>query len=245
MNAPPLRIAMWSGPRNLSTALMYAFAARGDCAVWDEPFYAAYLAATGIDHPMKQAVIDAGLRDPVAVSGACVGAVPGNKAVYYQKHMTMHMIPAFDRGFLSGLTNVFLIRHPARVIASYARKRESPTLADIGFTQQAALFDEVSQRLGRFPLVIDSADIRANPAAALTALCGASGLSYTASMLSWPAGPKPYDGPWAPHWYNAVHASTGFEDPEGPLPRLDPIHQALSDQALPFYHQLSAHKLRI
>ena len=245
MKAPPLRIAMWSGPRNLSTAMMYAFAARGDCAVWDEPFYAAYLAATGIDHPMKQAVIAAGLRDPAAVAAACTGPVPGEKALYYQKHMTLHMIPAFDRSFMSHLTNVFLIRHPARVVASYARKRESPTLADIGFTRQAELFDEVSQGLGRVPLVIDSADIRANPAAALTALCAALAIPYTTSMLTWSAGPKPYDGAWAPHWYNAVHASTGFEDPEGPLPTLDPVHQALSDQALPAYHQLSAHKIRI
>lgn len=241
----PVRIAMWSGPRNLSTAMMYAFAARGDCAVWDEPFYAAYLAESGIQHPMQQAVIDAGLRDAAAVAAACTGPVPDDKDVYYQKHMTLHMIPSFDRGFMSGVTNVFLIRHPARVIASYARKRESPTLADIGFTQQAQLFDEVAQRLGQAPLVIDSADIRANPAAALSALCAALGIPYTTSMLTWPAGPKPYDGAWAPHWYNAVHNSTGFEDPEGDLPVLDPANQALSDLALPYYDLLSAHKLRI
>ncbi|MGL6211809.1 MAG: HAD family hydrolase, partial [Paracoccaceae bacterium] len=143
---------MWSGPRNLSTAMMYAFAARGDCAVWDEPFYAAYLAATGINHPMADAVIAAGLTDPVAVAAGCLGPVPSQKLIFYQKHMTLHMIPDFDRGFLTGLTNIFLIRHPARVVASYARKREAPTLADIGFVQQAELFDQVCQQLGRSPL---------------------------------------------------------------------------------------------
>lgn len=143
-----MKIAMWSGPRNLSTAMMYAFAARGDCAVVDEPFYAAYLSATGIEHPMRAAVITAQDTDPAKVAAACSGPVPEGKAHHYQKHMTLHMIPAFDRGFMRQLTNVFLIRHPARVIASYAKKREAPGLDDIGFLQQAELFDQVSQWLG-------------------------------------------------------------------------------------------------
>lgn len=235
-----MKIAMWSGPRNLSTAMMYAFAARGDCAVWDEPFYAAYLAATGLDHPMAAAVIAAGETDPAAVSAACTGMVPEGKSLWYQKHMTLHMIPGFDRGFLRGLTNVFLIRHPARVVASYSKKRESPTLADIGFVQQAELFDQVAGWLGQAPPVVDSADIRAKPRETLTNLCTALGIPFTESMLHWPAGPKPYDGAWAPHWYNAVHASTGFDEPEGPLPDLPPAYQHLVDQALPYYDKLRA-----
>lgn len=239
----PKRIAMWSGPRNLSTAMMYAFAARDDCAVWDEPFYAAYLAATGIDHPMSQTVIAAGMRDPAAVAARCAGPAPDGKALYYQKHMTMHMVPSFDRSFMAGLTNVFLIRHPARVVASYARKREAATLADIGFVQQAQLFDEVCQRLGAAPAVIDSADIRDDPDRALAGLCAALGIPYTTDMLRWAAGPKIYDGVWAPHWYNAVHASTGFDQPEGALPVLSSADQALADAALPYYQRLSAFSL--
>lgn len=235
-----MKIAMWSGPRNLSTAMMYAFAARGDCAVWDEPFYAAYLAATGLDHPMAAEVIAAGETDPAAVSAACTGMVPEGKSFWYQKHMTLHLIPGFDRGFLRGLTNVFLIRHPARVVASYSKKRESPTLADIGFVQQAELFDQVAGWLGQAPPVVDSADIRAKPRETLKNLCAALGIPFTESMLHWPAGPKPYDGAWAPHWYNAVHASTGFDDPEGPLPDLPPAYQHLVDQALPYYDKLRA-----
>ncbi|NBO20452.1 MAG: HAD family hydrolase [Rhodobacteraceae bacterium] len=234
---------MWSGPRNLSTAMMYAFAARGDTAVWDEPFYAAYLAATGMDHPMADAVIAAGLCDPAQVAAACSGPIPDGRAIFYQKHMTLHMIAGFDRGFMRDLTNVFLIRHPARVVASYAKKRESPTLADIGFVQQAELFDQVAQSLGHAPLVIDSADVRANPGAALAKLCGALGIPYLPAMLGWPAGPKPYDGVWAPHWYNAVHASTGFDLPEGALPDLPPAFAALAEAALPYYDRLAAHKL--
>lgn len=234
-----MKIAMWSGPRNLSTAMMYAFAARGDCAVWDEPFYAAYLAATGIDHPMAGQVIAAGQPDPARVAVECIGPNPEGKPLWYQKHMTLHMIPAFDRDFLKGLTNVFLIRHPARVVASYSKKRERPTLEDIGFVQQAELFDQVADDLGAAPPVVDSAAIRADPREALEKLCRRLAIPFTESMLRWPAGPKPYDGAWAPHWYNAVHASTGFDDPEGPLPDLPAEYRVLVDQAIPHYDRLS------
>lgn len=232
------RIAMWSGPRNLSTAMMYAFAARDDCLVVDEPFYGAYLHATGMDHPMRDEVITSQQADSALVAQSLLG--PVGQAVFYQKHMTLHMIPAFDRSFMRGLTNVFLIRHPARVVASYARKREAPTLADIGFVQQAELFDQVAEQLGSPPLVIDSVDIRANPELALRGLCEALDLTFQPQMLHWVRGPKPYDGIWAPHWYGAVHGSTGFEKPEGPLPELTGHFGELAEQAMPHYHKLRA-----
>lgn len=235
---------MWSGPRNLSTAMMYAFAARGDCAVWDEPLYAAYLQATGLNHPMRDEIVAGHEADPAIVAARCAAEAPGGKPVFYQKHMTLHMIPGFDRGFMRACENVFLIRHPARVVASYAKKREGPTLADIGFVQQAELFDQVADWLGHAPVVIDSADIRANPGAALSALCSALKIPFTQNMLHWPAGGHPADGLWAPHWYGAVHRSTGFEDPEGPLPALPPAYADLVAQALPHYDRLAACRLR-
>ena len=236
-------IAMWSGPRNLSTAMMYAFAARGDCAVVDEPFYGAYLNATGMDHPMRAQVIASQSSDPAEVAAQCIGPIPHGQSLFYQKHMTLHMIPAFDRAFLRGLTNVFLIRHPARVVASYARKREAPTLADIGFVQQAHLFDEVADYLGHTPVVLDSADVRADPSGTLRRLCGALELKFTEKMLSWPRGPKPHDGIWASHWYAEVHKSTGFGAAEGELPALSDDFQRLSDAALPYFERLHPHRL--
>ncbi|MBS0565462.1 MAG: HAD family hydrolase [Proteobacteria bacterium] len=234
---------MWSGPRNLSTAMMYAFAARGDCAVWDEPFYAAYLRLTGIDHPMREEIIAAHDPDPARVAAACAGPIPQEQRLFYQKHMTLHMVPGIDRTFMRACENVFLIRHPARVVASYARKREGPTLADIGFVQQAELFDEVAGWSGRVPLVLDSEDIRADPKATLGGLCARLGIAFTPAMLHWPAGPKPYDGVWAPHWYNAVHASTGFDAPEGALPGLSGAFAQLVDRALPYYQRLQAYRI--
>jgi hypothetical protein len=173
------------------------------------------------------------------VAAFCTGPNPDGKAHWYQKHMTLHMIADFDRSFLKGLTNAFLIRHPARVIASYVKMREAPTLLDIGVLQQAQLFDQIADFAGAAPPVISAEHIRENPRAALTRLCAALGLPFSGAMLHWPPGPKPEDGVWAPCWYGAVHRSAGFEDPEGPLPDLPPPYQRLCDQALPVYDRLA------
>lgn len=238
-----MRIAVWSGPRNLSTALMYSFAARGDCAALDEPFYAAFLAATGADHPMREAILVSQESDPARVGAQCEGEVPQGKCLFYQKHMTHHMLPEFPRGWMRACVNVFLIRHPAQVIASYLRKREDPTLTDLGFVQQSELFDEVAASLGTAPPVVDSADIRRDPRSSLDRLCAALGIPFTDRMLSWPAGPRPFDGVWASHWYGAVHRSTGFEPPEEDLPVLPAASQRLCDLALPHYERLAAHAI--
>lgn len=229
-----MRIAMWSGPRNLSTAMMYAFGARGDCAVSDEPFYAAYLAETGLRHPMQDQILAAQSCDPTMVAAQCLGPIPNGQPHWYQKHMTHHMVPGFPTDWLNEMVNVYLIRHPARVIASYSAKRENPTLQDLGFPQQFDLFQ-------RFPgPVIDSSDIRANPGEMLQKLCAEIGLPWSESMLQWPAGGHKDDGVWAPHWYGAVHASTGFAGAESPVPT---ENGALMDAALPIYTEMSARKI--
>lgn len=238
-----MKIAMWSGPRNLSTAMMYSFAARGDCTVWDEPFYSAYLEYTGINHPMRDEIIATHEPDPDVVASICKGPIPGGNAVFYQKHMTLHMIPQFDRRWMRSCTNVFLIRHPARVVASYAKKREGATLHDVGFVQQAELFEEIMGWMGRTPVVIDCDDIRADPEAMLRKLCAAIDVPFTRKMLHWPAGGNEADGAWAPHWYAAVHRSTGFDGAEGPLPKLGGPYADLAAQALPYYEKLAAFKI--
>jgi hypothetical protein len=244
MNEEPVRIAMWSGPRNISTAMMRSFEARGDTAVVDEPFYAAYLHRTGLDHPMREAVIASQSIDPQAVEALLLGPVPGGKPVWYQKHMTLHMLPDFALDWMNRVRNAFLIRHPRAVLASYALKRATVTASDIGFVQQRELFEREADRLGAAPPVVDAADVLERPGATLERLCTALGISYVPSMLRWTAGRRPTDGVWAPAWYLSVERSTGF-DSQGP--RLDeplpPRLQALADEAQPHYEALRSHRI--
>ena len=232
-----MKIAMWSGPRNLSTAMMYSFGARTDCAVSDEPFYAAYLNATGIQHPMNAEILASQPTDPATVATDCAGPPPNGKTHWYQKHMCQHMIDGFPLDWAADCKNVFLIRHPARVISSYAAKRDQPNLTDIGFIQQAALFD----RFGG--IVINSADIRANPHEMLTKLCAALDLPFDPAMLNWPTGGHPSDGVWAKHWYASVWKSYGFAGAEGPPPTLNDEMAALCEQAMPLYDKLAKHSI--
>lgn len=228
---------MWSGPRNLSTAMMYSFGNRSDFAVWDEPFYAPYLAVTGLDHPMRDEIIAAHEVDPNKVAARCIDTIPDEKPHFYMKHMPHHMIDGMPFDWANSCVNIHLIRHPARVIASYANKRDSITAEDIGFQQQLAIY----QKLGG--IVVDSADIRNDPQEMLRLLCDIIGLDFDPAMLSWPKGPRKDDGIWAKHWYDAVHKSTGFAGAEGPLPNIKPQHTSLLDSALPAYQAMSKDKI--
>ncbi|MGJ8546120.1 MAG: HAD family hydrolase [Sulfitobacter sp.] len=231
-----MKIAMWSGPRNLSTAMMYSFAARPDFAVMDEPFYAPFLAQSGAVHPMGAEILAAHETDPLRVGQNCRRE---GQPHLYMKHMPHHMLPGFPLDWAEDCMNVHLIRHPARVIASYAAKRDAPSLEDIGFIQQAALYE----RLGG--VVIDGTDIRANPEGMMRALCDAIDLAFDPAMLSWPAGPRAEDGIWAAHWYGAVHRSTGFAGAEGALPDLPGDLKNVAEQALPYYERLAAVKISV
>lgn len=240
-----LRIAMWSGPRNISTAMMRSFENRADTAVVDEPFYAAYLAATGLDHPMRDEVLASQPTDWRAVAAAMAGEAPGGASVFYQKHMTHHMLPGMALGWAEACVNAFLIRDPARVLASYVRKRGEVTLAEIGVERQAELFEREADRLGRAPPVVEGRDVLADPDRMLSVLCAALGLAFDPAMLAWPAGRRDSDGVWAPAWYDAVERSTGFGPPpdERAPPDLDDELARIADAARPFYERLAAHKI--
>ena len=193
---------------------------------------------------MRQEVIDGGEPDAVKVAQACLGPVPDTQPVFYQKHMCQHMVDGVPRDWMGQVTNVFLIRHPARVVASFSTKHEAIGLTDIGFQQQEELFDQVAELTGDTPLVIDSYDIRANPSGMMAALCEKLGLDKAERMLNWSKGPKPYDGTWASHWYGAVWKSTGFAGQEGPLPELQGDCAAICEAALPFYERLKPFALK-
>ncbi len=239
-------IAMWSGPRNISTAMMRSFAARGDCHVVDEPFYAAYLAKTGIDHPMRDDVLASQPNDWRDVVPGLLAAPPGGEPVFYQKHMTHHMLPGFGLDWMSACRNAFLIRDPELVLASYAAKRGEVELADIGFVQQGEIFAREADRLGHAPPVVEGIDVLRDPAGVLAKLCAALGLAWTPDMLSWPAGRRDTDGVWAPAWYDAVETSTGFGPPPADKPRVIPIDELkrIADAARPALQKLARWKIR-
>ncbi len=246
-----VRIAMWSGPRNISTALMRAFENRDDTVVVDEPLYGHYLKTTGLEHPAGDAVMATQVCDWRQVATALTRELPpdtdaGQCRVFYQKHMTQHMLPQIALDWTDSLQNCFLIREPRRIIASYARVRPDFVLEELGFPQQWALFEREADRTGEAPPVIDSAATLQRPEASLRALCDRVGIAFSEKMLSWPPGPRDSDGVWGPHWYAAVEKSTGFapprEDPDEAV-AIPARYESMCEEAERIYRALHAHAL--
>ncbi|MCZ6618815.1 MAG: HAD family hydrolase [Gammaproteobacteria bacterium] len=206
----PLRIAMWSGPRNISTAMMRAFENRDDCVVRDEPYYACYLAATGIDHPMRDEILRSQPTDWAAVIEALTAPLPTGVSVEYQKQMTHHMVVDPDETWLRGLRHAFLVRDPVDMVASYVQKRGQVSVADLGLRRQVEVYEFVCAATGQTPPVLDARDLLLAPEKTLRGLCGQLGIGFSKKMLAWPRGLRESDGVWASHWYNAVARSTGF-----------------------------------
>lgn len=238
-----LRIAMWSGPRNISTAMMRAWENRADCAVIDEPFYACYLAESGADHPYREAVLQS---QPTCRSEVIAGLVSDEPApIYYQKHMTHHMPADCDLSWAMEMHHVFLIRDPAAVIASYLNKMPTVSSDDIGIVRQWELFQTISGLTGRRPTVIDGADVLANPGALLEKLCAALEVPWREQeMTAWPAGPRSSDGVWAQHWYQSVWESTGFSVPPAPTPDVPGVAQKLAQDMQSYFQALWVDRLR-
>jgi hypothetical protein len=246
VSGPPeaVRIAVWSGPRNISTALMRSWGSRPDTFVCDEPLYAHYLARTGVDHPGRDEVIARHESDWRKVVAWLTGPVPEGRRIFYQKHMAHHLLPDIDRGWLAALRNVLLIREPAEMLASLIRVTPGAGLEDTGLPQQRELDRLLRERTGAAPPVIDARDVLEDPAGMLRALCRAVGVPFSPAMLSWAPGPRPTDGVWAKHWYAEVERSTGFapyRPKAGALPdRLRGVLEACRD----IYRELHARRLR-
>jgi hypothetical protein len=236
VTTPVTRVAMWSGPRNISTAMMRAWENRPDTVVVDEPFYAAYLARTGADHPARDEVIRSQPTDPAEVVAGLQGALPAGASVHYAKHMTHHLDAVDDLSWVAAFRNVLLIRDPREVVASYVKAREACEPADIGLLQQERLLGVLDEA----PPVIEAADFLRDPEGHLRWLCTWLGIDFSDRMLSWPAGPRESDGVWAPHWYDAVWASTGFAAYRPREVDLTPHDAAVAEACRPAYERLRA-----
>ena len=234
---------MWSGPRNLSTAMMRSFSSRSDTCVSDEPFYGAYLRATGDPQPMADAVMASMDCDWLSVARTMRGASPDGSPIWYQKHMSHHMKGPVSIADFPEARHAFLIRDPRRVAASYAAKRSAIRAEHLGTARQLAYFRQVMDRQGHVPPVVDSDDVLRDPAVVLQRLCAALGLSWEPAMLGWAPGPLPSDGVWGEHWYDKVNASTGFGAPPEALPPLAPAYADVAAECMDDYLALRAHAI--
>jgi hypothetical protein len=239
----PLHLAMWSGPRNISTAMMRAWGNRPDTFVCDEPLYAHYLVATGRVHPGRDEVIAAGETDWRAVVNWLTGAVPQSKSVFFQKHMAHHLLPQIERDWLGRVTNAFLIRDPREMITSLLKKVPDARLEDTGLPQQVEIFRLVHRQTGRIPPVLDAKDVLNDPRRQLALLCDAVGVEFTAAMLSWPPGLRDTDGVWAKYWYHEVEKTTTFQPFRPKAEDVPEEFMPLYRECLPYYDELYAHRL--
>jgi hypothetical protein len=239
----PVRVAMWSGPRNISTALMRSWENREDTAVSDEPFYGAYLKETGLDHPGREEIVEAMESDWEDVGKFITGPIPDSKVIWFQKQMAHHMLADWSLDWLEKVTNCFLIRDPKEVILSYSKKFEIRSLDLLGYRRQVEIFDLVKEITGEIPIVLDAKDVLSNPEGILKKLCEKLVVPFSGSMLSWPMGKRDSDGVWGKYWYQSVENSTGFKpymSNDEPLPEnLIPVY----NQCKPDYEKLYQFRL--
>jgi hypothetical protein len=246
MNRPAAtRIAMWSGPRNISTAMLRSFGNRPDCFVSDEPLYAFYLDQTGLDHPGRAATLARHDRNWQSVIDGLTGEIPNGRTVWYQKHMAHHLLPQVDRSWLGKMQNAFLIRDPREMLTSLIEFLPSPRVEDTGLPQQVEIFNLIHDRDGSLPPVIDGRDVLENPEGILRALCDRLGISFYDAMLAWPAGKRETDGAWADEWYAKVYQTTSFA---AYRPKTDEIPESLVpvyERCQQLYQTLADHRIRI
>lgn len=230
-----LTIAMWSGPRNLSTALMRSFGNRKDISsVLDEPFYASYLISTNKDHPFKEDVIASQLSDINEVKVLCQKSITG---ISYQKHMTQHILDN-DYKWIDSLCNCFLIRNPESVVKSFMKSWDKGEFIDIGFKQQYDIFDYVCKNINNHPPVIDADLLRQNPEKVLKSFCRKVKIPWDVRMLEWEPGLKKYDGVWAKHWYSSVMNSNSFKPIDKKEIFLNENEKKIVKKAMPIYEEL-------
>ena len=240
----PIYIAMWSGPRNISTALMRSFENRPDCHVSDEPFYAHFLHKTRVNHPMREEVIATGNTNWDQVVREITGPIQNGKNIWYQKHMAHHNLPGAELQWTGKVQNCFLIRHPKEVILSYSKKYNIKSIHQLGYPQLTELYQMLHQKNSEPPIILDSTDVLSDPESILSLFCNELGIPFYTEMLSWPSGSRKTDGIWGQHWYNDVETSTGFQPYEEKKEVLPPDYQAIYEECMEHYQLLYTHRLR-
>ncbi|MEM7368004.1 MAG: sulfotransferase family protein [Bacteroidota bacterium] len=236
-----LRVFLWSGPRNVSTALMYSFAQRSDSLVVDEPLYAHYLRVSGAEHPAREVVIASQNSNGIAVMKELTLS-PYSKQLLFVKHMAHHLVD-LDLQLLLPVKNILLIRHPGEVLNSFSKIIDQPILRDIGIKRQAEVYQWLEEQ-GEAPMVLDGNEVLKDPSTVLNGVCQELGIPFETNMLQWKAGPRPEDGIWAPHWYSNVHRSTGFQAYQPKSRTVRPDLEAVLKAAMPHYEFLFSKSIK-
>ena len=237
-----IRIAMWSGPRNISTAMMRSFENRDDTYVIDEPFYAYYLSKTGLNHPGRKEVLESQSTNWENIVNLITGGIPGKKMIWYQKHMVHHIIEDNDIGWVKFFNNFFLIRHPKEVIISYAKQNIIAGINDLGYIHQMNLFNKIKNITGKHPVVFNAKDILSHPEKYLRKMCKYLKIDFSNKMLCWPKGPRKTDGVWSPYWYKNVMNSTSFTPYKISNELVPEEYKSLLEECLPHYNYLNSFK---
>jgi len=236
-------IGMWSGPRNVSTALMRSFENRSDCFVSDEPFYSYFLYKTGLKHPLSDEIVKSGLIDYDKIIKYITGPIPSSKNIWYQKHMAHHILEGENLDWIKNMKNCLLIRHPNDVILSYSKKNEINSIQQLGYLQQIEIYKMLTKETGNSPVIIDAQDLLRKPKKMLIEICKKLEIKFDDKMLSWPSGARETDGVWGKHWYKQVKASTGFK-PYIKRNRIIPLkYQILYDECMKYYDFLHQNRI--
>ena len=236
-------IAMWSGPRNVSTALMRSFENRSDCFVSDEPFYSYFLYKTGLKHPLSDKIIKSGLIDYNKIIKYITGHTPFSKNIWYQKHMAHHILEGVNMDWIKNMANCLLIRHPSDVILSYSKKNEIDNIQQLGYLQQIKIYKMLTEETGVSPIIIDAQDLLKEPRKMLIEICKNLKIKFNDKMLLWPPGGRKTDGIWGKHWYKQVEVSTGF-NPYLKTDRTIPLrYQYLNNECMKYYDFLYQNRI--
>lgn len=234
---------MWSGPRNISTAMMRSWGSRSDTFVIDEPYYAHYLSQNELDHPGREEVIQEGELDSEKVSRGLVNDTKDSCSIYYQKHITHHLLDSIDREWMKSVVNCFLIRDPKDMIISYSKVHPDLNMHLLGLEEQNEIFEYVKNIAGEIPPVIDAKDVLMNPRDILGKFCDKIGVIFSEEMLTWARGSRDTDGNWGKYWYKNVVNSTGFNEYKPKMEEVPDRYLDLYEDCYKLYKNL--HDLRI
>ena len=235
-------VACWSGPRNISTALMRSWSSRKDTFVTDEPFYAYYLKETKLKHPMHREIITKYSSNYNEIIKYLTNKIPDNRKIWYQKHMAHHLLDLNNIEWINNFKNCILLRHPKEVISSFSKKSKLSSVEELGYPQQYEIIRFLKKNNKSYT-IIDSSELLKNPEKVLAAWCKKNNIKFDISMLKWEKGNHNNDGIWWESWYDNVIKTTGFQKYEKKDISIENKYDSIYNESMKYYNYLIEEKL--